>query len=93
MLEALLIAQQECGACYVRLDLSGVVAVDSCGLNALVNAHRRFLATRGTLVLTSVEPALVAALAEAHLDRVLLIAEPPSPSGQSSLYRAELAAS
>jgi anti-anti-sigma factor len=92
MLEALLIAQQESGMRYVRVDLSGVTAIDSVGLITLLNAHRRFLAARGTLVLTGVGAALFGVLASAQLDRVLLTVEPFATSGESACRRAGLAA-
>lgn len=88
MLEALLIAQQESGVRYVRLDVSRVRAVDVEGMRALVNAHRRFLAARGTLVLTAVGPLLEQAFARAHVDTVLLTVEPPAVEGESAYRRA-----
>jgi anti-anti-sigma factor len=93
MLEALLIAQQESGMRYVRVDLSGVTEIDSAGLINLLNEHRRFLAARGTLVLTGVGPRLLSVLATAQLDRVLLTVEPFATSGESAFRTAELAAS
>lgn len=93
MLEALLIALQESGVRYVRIDVSRVCAVDAAGLDALMNAHRRFLAARGTLVLMAVGPPLCQALARARLDHVLLTIEPPAMSRESAYRRSGLAIS
>ena len=93
MLEALLIAQQESGMHYVRVDVSGVSAADRAGAAALLNAHERFLAARGTLMLIGVGPQLRGVLAAAELDRVLLTVGPPAPPDRSASRRTELAAS
>jgi len=77
MLEAMLTTQQERGVRYVRVDVSAVKAADPVGLAGLLSAHRRFLAERGTLVLTGVSSELHRALADAGLDDVLLTVDPP----------------
>jgi anti-anti-sigma regulatory factor len=76
MLVAVLTAQRELGVQYVRLDLCWVTAIDEIAVDALLRAHRCFLASRGTLVLTGVCGPVREALAAAGLDRVLLTIAP-----------------
>ncbi|HEY3089977.1 MAG TPA: STAS domain-containing protein [Jatrophihabitantaceae bacterium] len=76
MLGAVLTAQRELGVQYVRLDLCRVTAIDDVAVAALLRAHHRFLASRGTLVLTGVCGPVGDALAASGLDRVLLTLGP-----------------
>jgi anti-anti-sigma regulatory factor len=87
MISAILTAQQERGARYVRVDLSEITAADSRGLNALLDVHRRFLAERGTVIFTGVGNELRATLAGAGLDRILFTTEPTAEASVSGLAR------
>jgi anti-anti-sigma factor len=77
LLAATLNDELEQGRRYVRLDLSRLDFVDGAGLRTLVRAHNRFLAARGTLVLTGLGPTLTRLLALTHLDGALFVAEGP----------------
>lgn len=79
MLDAVLTAHQQTGARYIRLDLAAVTGVDPAGLTTLLQAHQRFLADGGRLVLTGVGGPALAALAAAGLDHNLLIVNPAAP--------------
>ncbi len=56
----------------MRLDLSAVTFCDCAGLGVLVQAHHRFLAVRGTLLLIDVSPRMARLLTITALDEVLL---------------------
>jgi anti-anti-sigma factor len=60
---------------FVRLDLSRLTFTDCAGLRALVAAHNRFLAARGTMVLTGLRPQVTRLLAITHLDDALFVAD------------------
>jgi anti-sigma B factor antagonist len=62
---------------FVRLDLSRVQFIDCAGLRVLADAHNRFLAARGTLVLTGLSPRLARLLDITHLDQALFVADGP----------------
>lgn len=65
------------GRRFVRLNVSGVDALDAAAGFELQRAHRAFLERRGTLILTGVGPVVRAALAvDGLLDDLLVL--PPS---------------
>jgi anti-sigma B factor antagonist len=64
---------------YVRLDLADVTFLDATALGVLVDAHREFLARRGTLTLTGVGRPVSRLLAITGLDKMLFVAGPRSP--------------
>lgn len=57
----------------VRLDVSGVDAVDVTGLAVIVAAHRRALRQGRRLVITGVRPPMARVLAVTRLHRVLAL--------------------
>lgn len=71
-LAELLEKHETAGRRFVRLDVSSVSFLDCTCLEVLVTAHHRFLAARGTLVLTGVTPRLMRLLSLTQLDRELL---------------------
>jgi anti-anti-sigma factor len=72
---------------FVRLDLSRLDFVDCVGLRVLVRAHHRFLAARGTLVLTGLGRRVARTLAITHHDDLLFIADGPGRPGFSGRGR------
>ena len=73
--------QLAAGRRFVCVDVSRLQFIDCAGLHALVSAHSRFLAARGTLVLTGVGHKVARLLSLTHLEDMLLVADPPSRSG------------
>jgi anti-anti-sigma factor len=65
-------AHETAGRRFVRLDVSAVTFLDCACLDVLVGAHARFLAARGTLVLSGMTPRILRLLRLTGLDRVLL---------------------
>lgn len=82
------ILDRECTAgCRIAwLDLSGVPLLDRAGLEALVAAHRRFLAADATLILTGLVPRTARILELTGLDQTLFTvaaaADDPSATSQ-----------
>lgn len=69
---ATVLQQQRASGCrFVRLDLCEVSILDHAGFDVLVDAHHRFLAAGGTLVLTGVGPRIARLLELTGLDRTL----------------------
>jgi anti-sigma B factor antagonist len=69
---ATVLQQQRASGCrFVRLDLSEVSMLDHAGFDVLVDAHHRFLAAGGTLVLTGVGGRIARLLELTGLDRTL----------------------
>jgi anti-anti-sigma factor len=60
----------------VRLDVSGVDAIDVTGLALIVAAHRQALRENRRLVIVGVRPSLARVLAVTRLHRVLAVARP-----------------
>jgi anti-anti-sigma factor len=60
---------------FVRLDLSRLTFTDCAGLRALLAAHNRFLAARGTIVVTGLRRQVIRLLAITHLDEALFVAD------------------
>jgi anti-sigma B factor antagonist len=60
------------GTRLVTVDLDELTFVDAAGIDAMVQAHRRFLAARRALRLARPSPRLVRLLALLDLDRTLL---------------------
>ncbi len=88
LLTAALADQLSFGHRFVRLDLSELSFLDCAGLRALVQAHNDFLAARGSLILTGIQPLLARLLAITRLDEALLIAdgcEPRRPARRQQL--------
>jgi anti-anti-sigma factor len=87
VLEAVLGDHLRAGRRYVRLDVSGLRDSDAAGLQILLDTHHRYLANRGTLVLTGLRPPILRQLHRRGLDDVLLyttadchnLIEPPGP--------------
>ena len=59
------------GCSFLRLDLSDLSMLDHAGFDVLVEAHQRFLAAGGALVLTGVGPRIRRLLEITGLDRTL----------------------
>lgn len=73
---------------FTRLDLSRLVFIDCAGLGAILGAHNRFLAARGTLILTGVGPRLTRLLDITQLQDALFIADRPTrPEGPTPRRR------
>jgi anti-anti-sigma factor len=77
LLTAVLDNHLRLGHRFVRLDLSELEFLDGAGLSALVAGHNRFLAARGSLILTNIGPMVVRLLGLTQLDQALLIADGP----------------
>lgn len=63
--------QRDSGRVIVRLDLTEVTFMDCSCLGALVDAHQRFLAARGQLLLTGVGPPTNRLLKLTGVDQIL----------------------
>jgi anti-anti-sigma factor len=70
-LSALLARERTAGRRFVRLDLCQVSMLDHAGLDTIIEAHHRFLALGGTLVLTGVGPRIARLLELTELDKTL----------------------
>jgi len=79
-LAAILEQQRATGHRYVRLDMSGITFLDCAGLGVLVAAHHRFLAARGTLILTGLGKRTWRLLQLTALDHVLFTAAVNQPA-------------
>jgi anti-sigma B factor antagonist len=75
LLTAVLDGELADGRRFIRLDLSRLFFLDCAGLGALVLAHNRLLAARGTLALAGVGARIARILALTHLDEALLVAD------------------
>lgn len=64
----------EMGRQFIRADLSGLVFIDTSGLETLHEAHRVFLSRGGTLILTGLNARSRRLVCIVGLDSVLLIA-------------------
>ena len=78
LLELVLDDELQQGRRFVRLDLSRLSFMDCSGVRALVRAHHRFLASRGTVVLTGVGPAVTRLLDITGLTDALFVADSAS---------------
>lgn len=74
-LRATLEEQRLAGRRYLRVDTSAVTFLDATVLGVLLEAHREFLARRGTLVLIGVTPRIHRLLRITGLDDVLFVAD------------------
>ena len=81
-LAATLDEQLRCGLRYVTIDLAAVTFLDSTALSMLLDAHKEFLASNGTLTLTGLGSLAARLLRITGLDGVLFIAEPDSRVGR-----------
>ncbi|HKC28685.1 MAG TPA: STAS domain-containing protein [Jatrophihabitans sp.] len=88
LVTAALDSQLTAGRRFVRLDLSALRFLDGTGLDVLVRAHNRFLAERGSLVLTGVGTRVARLLSITHLDEALLVADRPGQVGRGGPYSA-----
>jgi anti-anti-sigma factor len=75
LLTAVLDNQVGLGRRFIRLELSRLSFLDCAGLRAIVHAHNRCLAVRGTLILTGVTPRMALLLRITHLEEALLVAD------------------
>jgi anti-anti-sigma factor len=64
-------AQRAASRRYARLDLSGVRFIDEGGLGVIVDAHHRFLAERGTLIITGASGCVARLLARTGIGAAL----------------------
>jgi anti-sigma B factor antagonist len=72
------------GRRLARLDLADVVFFDSYGLSAVLDAHRAFLAARGTLILTTVSTRVARLVGVLALGDELFISHYPEVSAYSA---------
>lgn len=70
-LAAALAEQRTSGRCFAQLDLSAVTFLDCACLGVLVEAHQRFLAAHGTLILTGIRPRIERLLSLTSLQQTL----------------------
>ena len=75
ILHAWLAAELRAGRRYLRLDLSELSFIDSCGIRVLHEMHRAALAERGTLLLVGATPRTMRLLALVGLDRELFLVD------------------
>lgn len=77
------VLDQQCdsGHCFARVDLSAVTFLDCACLGVLVEAHHRFLAAHGTLLLTGVGPRVDRLIELAGLDQTLFASAAPAAIG------------
>jgi anti-anti-sigma factor len=70
------------GCRFIQVDLSELSMIDHAGFDVLVDAHQRFLAAGGALVLTGIGPRIMRLLEITGLDRTLFTiprtSKPPS---------------
>jgi anti-sigma B factor antagonist len=95
VLEAELEVQHAARRRVVRVDTYGITFIDSAAVDVLVEAHRRWLAMRGTLVLIGVTGPTERLLQLTGLDRELLYMPPAADSilGPSLMAAGSLVAS
>lgn len=61
------------GAHHVTVDLDKVTYIDSSGLGTLIGAHKRMVASGGTLTIRCSQPRVLRLLTITGLDRVLTL--------------------
>ncbi len=71
------------GARHLVLHLDGVSYIDSSGLGTLIGAHKRVVASGGTLTVRCSQPRILRLLTITGLDRVLTVTGSEEPADLS----------